>query len=322
MKMRKSIIMIAGCALFFVACQKKDQLLDPSIEGNGNPIEVKGDAQALKNFFASNETNATQSFTIDVANPQLITGSGGLTLQFYANSFETQSGQTVTGNVEIKLLEVYNKRDMFLLNKPTMGKTWLGELNPLISGGEFKVMAYQNNQQLRLKSGFSYSATVPAPGGADPQMSLFYGDTTNDTLIWNPADSGQLWGTGNLYNGIFDSLGWINCDYFYNDPRPKTFVEVEIPHGFTNQTCAVFVWFDGLNSLTSFYNYSNGVYTTAPSYKLPVGLNVHFIAISFIGGNPHVAIVPSTIVNNHHEVISSLNATTLAQLAIDISALP
>ena len=41
--------------------------------------------------------------------------------------------------------------------------------------------------------------------------------------------------------------------------------------------------------------YSNGLFNTGSWYTLPVGLDVHFIALAFINNTPHVAIVPATI---------------------------
>lgn len=322
MKFKKLLIVMISGSLMMVSCKKDKQTIDPSIEPSpaGN-----ADAIALKSSFKAREASATQSFVVDAAAPQLITGAQGTTIQFNANSFETFGGQAVTGNVDIKLVEVYNKADMILMNKPTVANNWSGTKTPLISGGEFKVMAYQQGTQIKLKNWNSFSANVPAMGGTvDPNMGVFYGDTSanGDTLTWNSADSARLTGQGGIYSGVFDSLGWINCDYFYNDPRPSTFVDVQIPAGFTNQTCALFVSFDGLNSITSFYNYSNQVYSSAPSYQLPVGLNVHFVALAYINGAPQVAIVPATITNNHLEVLPALTGTTLTQLATDINALP
>jgi hypothetical protein len=321
MKLTKLKLAIIGGALVFASCKKKEQELNPQIIDNGG-LQVQPDAIALKSFFTNNENQAKQTFSIDATISQSITGNQGTVFQFNGNIFETMSGQAVTGNIDVQLIEIFGKKDMIFQDKPTVANNPLGGLVPLISGGEFKLTVSQSGQPLKLKSWNGYSVTVPAPNGVDPNMSVFYGDTTNDTLVWNGADSSSLQGSGNLYSGYFDSLGWINCDFFYSDPRAKTYVDVQIPTGFTNQTCKLFISFDGLNSITSLYSYSNGVYSSSPSYQLPIGLSVNFVLISIIGGNPHVAIVPATIVNNHVEVVASLTQTTVAQLAIDINNLP
>jgi hypothetical protein len=304
---------LIGLTLMLAACKKEDP-----IQPNPQPTTNV----ALKNYFKAKEQAAVQTFTIDAQNPEVITGSKGTKVYFQANAFQHANGQVVTGSVEIKLIEILDKKDMILLNKPTMANHPMGGIAPLISGGEFRITAYQNGNPLQLVEGSSYLIDVPAPNGVDPQMQAFVGDNTGDTLVWNQMDSSAVWGQGNAYQGYFNDLGWINLDYFYNDPRPQTTVQVQIPAGHTNQTCTVFISFDGMNSISSFWNYSAGVYTTAPNYTLPVGLEVHFIALAITNAVPHVAIVGATIENNHLEVISALTATTDAQLEADLSNLP
>ncbi|MGV6862701.1 MAG: hypothetical protein ACWA41_13095 [Putridiphycobacter sp.] len=309
--MKKTMMILLGSLLVYTSCKKDDP--ETTL-----PTEVKGDAQALKNFFSNNESNSVQNFTIDAQNPQQIIGAGGLTVNFNANAFETTDGQTVIGNVDISLIEIYNKKDMILLNKPTVGVKDNGDLAPLVSGGEFKISATQNGLPLELKQDTNFVTIVPAPNGTDSQMSLFSGEVTNDTLIWSFVGSSALNVQASEYFAMPNSLGWINCDFFYNFPAEMTSVEVEIPQGFTNETCYLFISFDGLNSLLNFYQYSSGVFST----NLPVGSNVHFVAISIINGNPHVAIVAATIQNGHYEIISGLTQTTGSQFEADLANLP
>lgn len=314
-KIRNFALAAIGIAVFAVSCKKDD----PITPNNPDPT---GNSQALKNYFSDKEANAVQTFTIDATLNQSITGSNGTVVNFYPNSFVTSNGTPVTGNVEIKLIEIYKKSDMIRMNKPTMGNLFGGGMAPLISGGEFKVTASQNGQEVFLAPGMSYNVIAPAPNGIDPNMEIFYGNESGDTLTWNQADSSLVFGEQGSYYGYFDSLNWVNFDYFMNDPNPQTTVQVQIPTGFTNQTCAMYVSFDGLNSITSFYNYSGGIYTSAPNYTLPIGTEVHFVAMAIIGGVPHVAIVPSTIVDNHLEVITELTATTDSQFETDLNNLP
>lgn len=315
-KMKFLGIAMLGVAFAIVSC-KKETPIDPDTDPT-----VNASAQALSNYFATNTSNAVQTFTIDAANPIAITGSKGTVINFSANSFETQSGTVVTGNVKIELIEIFSKADMIRLNKPTMANHPSGGLAPLISGGEFKITASQNGESLRLREGYNYFVTVPAVNGVDPNMEIFYGNGDSDTVIWNQADSSALWGQGNTYMGYFDSLNWINLDYFMNVPGPQTTVQVEVPSGFNNQNCALYISFDGMNSLAMLYNSNGNIFTTATYYTLPVGMNVHFVALSFVNNEPHVAIVSAEITNNHYEVIQQLNQTTTTQLTADLSNLP
>lgn len=318
-KTKLSFLLLAG-TLSFYACKKETQVVDPVV----NPSVSTPSAAQLTNLFRNYEQSLKQSFVLDSDNPTTIVGSQGTSLNFGANSFVTQAGVPVTGNVNITLIEIFDKGGMILANKPTMGETWGGNIEPIISGGEFFVTAEQNGNQLRLAPFASYQATVPAPAGVDPNMDLFYGDESrgNDTLIWNPADSGRIQGTGNSYFCIFDSLRWINCDYFWNDPNPKTNVSAQLPAGFTNQTCKVFISFNGLNSITSFFHYNAGIYSTAPSYQLPTTLGINLVAISVINNVPHMSVTPATITNNILIPINPLTPTTTAAMLTTINNLP
>lgn len=319
-KTKRILLTLLAVSLVATAC-KKDEPEDPT-QPSPNPSGETPSAQQLKDYFSNNENDAIQYFTVDSENQIIINGDKGTQFNIQANAFETQSGVTVTGSIDIELIEIFDKADMIRLNKPTMGRKVNGDLAPLISGGEFKITASQNGSELNLKPGYMYNVTVPAPNGVDPNMDAFYGTETNDTLIWEQGDSSFVNGQGNEYDCYFNQMNWINCDYFWNDPNPQTTIDVEIPQGFDNTTCMLFVSFDGMNSITSFYNYANGVYTSAPSYTIPIGTDVHFVAVSFINGNPHVAIVPATIQNNHYEIIPQLNQTTQGQFQTDLNNLP
>lgn len=315
-KIKILVIAMLGVTLATVSC-KKDEPTDQNPDPTVNPS-----AQALGDFFTNNTNNEVQQFTIDAASPVAITGSKGTVINFSSNSFETQAGAIVSGNVDIELIEIFSKADMIKLNKPTMANHPSGGLAPLISGGEFKITASQNGEELSLRDGFNYFVTVPAPDGVDPNMDIFYGNGGSDTVVWNQGDSTMIWGQGNEYSAYFDSLNWVNLDYFMNQPGQQTTVQVEVPQGFNNQNCALFISFDGLNSLATLYNATNNVFTSGPSYTLPVGMDVHFVALSFINNEPHVAIVSAQITNNHYEVIQQLTQTTTGQLDTDLSNLP
>lgn len=319
MKLKNLTLLLLGGMLTLTACKKEEPTVEPEPDVT---VEPQPDAAQLNNFFNGNINDAKQSFTIDAASPASITGSQGTVIQFSPNSFEDASGNSVTGTVDIELIEIYGKKDMLFLNKQTLGDD-NGNLSPLISGGEFKVTASQGGNEVFLKPWYSYNATVQAPGGVDPNMDVFYQNSvSDDTLTWALADSSLIWGQGGAYDVYFDSLGWVNCDYFMGQSGPQTTVSVNVPNGFDNTNCAVFISFDGFNSLTSLYNFSGGNFNTGSYYTIPEGLQVHFIAMAFINNTPHAAIVPATITTNHLEVISALTATTQAQLATDIQNLP
>lgn len=317
MELKKLLIIVIGIMITLAACKKEES--DPTNESESEPS-----ATQLQNFFDDNIAAATQKFTIDATSPGEIQGSQGTFIFFMSNSFEDNMGNIVTGNVDIELIEIYDKRGMLFLNKQTLGDE-NGNLSPLISGGEFNIKAFQNGSEVFFRNGAYYSTIIKALDGPNPNMEVFYQNSeTDDTLTWTvTTDSLTTVITDSFdYMAYFGEIGWINLDYFMDFPGDQTTVSVIPPEGFNNTNCSVFISFDGYNSLTSIYNYSNGKFITGSNYTIPVGLDVHFIVLAFINNVPHVAIVPSTITANHEEVISALSATTISQLTTDIQNLP
>jgi len=313
--LKTTIALIAGMALLFTSCKKDEPGTIPP------PEPIPGSVE-LQTYFNQNISNELQAFTIDASSTQGFTSTNGTQITFYGNSFKHSDGSLVTGNVTIELLEVFDKSGMIRMNAPTLGNASWGLKTPLISGGEFRIKAFQNGEELQLNDGMGYSVNSIAPNGTiDPNMLLFYGGD-EDTLTWDQADSSSVFGQGEQYYSFFDSLNWCNIDQFMNNGGPMTNVNVQLPSGFTNLNSALFISIDGVNSVVPVWGFENGVYTIGPYYQLPIGMNVHFIAMAVIGGAPHVAIIPATIQDNHLEIISDLPLTTDTQLINDLSNLP
>lgn len=314
--LKKTIAVMAGMALLFTSCKKDESGTVPPPEPVAGSIE-------LQTYFDQNILDELQAFTIDAASNGSITSSNGTQISFYSNSFKHSNGALVTGDVTIELLEVFDKSGMIRMNAPTLGNLPGGGNAPLISGGEFRIKAFQNGEELELVDGYGYSvnSVVPDGGMTDPNMQVFYG-RTGDTLTWDQADSSAIGGQGEMYYSYFDSLNWCNIDQFMNNGGPMTTVNVQLPSGFTNLNSALFISIDGANSVVPVWGFENGVYTIGPYYQLPVGMPVHFIAMAVIGGVPHTAIVSAIIENGHLEVIPSLDATTDIDFASELSNLP
>ncbi len=304
-----SSVLMAGAILIFATSCKKDTP-DPTPPAN-----------YATTFFNDNLSDRTQTFTINAGQAQTITGNQGTVLHFNANSFVTANGTPVTGNVQIELIEIFSKSDMILTNKQTVGKSG-NNMSPLVSGGQFSIVAKQNGQKLKLAPGTYYQLEAPAPNGTTNQMGLFYGQIENEQLAWTEADSAFVNpGTG-IYSAFPDSTGWINLDYYMNNPAPLSKLSVQIPSGFTTTNTRVFVSIDGTSSMASIYNLESGIFTSGNYYKLPVGMAVHFIVISLDNNAIHAAIVPATITANHTQVVNSLNAYSLTQLDALLDNLP
>jgi hypothetical protein len=226
---------------------------------------------------------------------------------------------------------------MVMTHKATIGKKENGDLATLVSGGEFYVNATKDGNPLKLVSGYSIIAPTENTGGPDEEMKLFTGvencieDVCN--LVWDEEEDrgievGQFQPDG---GGVFSAyycfqskFGWTNIDRWYNDPRPKTTIYVDVPEGFDNTNCAVFIVYDGeptaLGRMDT-YDPETGLFSE--HYGLiPIGLEVHFVLVSIIEDEVHYAIQGTTITENHVEVIDDVHSITKEELIELIDELP
>jgi hypothetical protein len=323
--LKPTLIALFSLAVILVACEKTTPEFTPAPSTNAPSSMIKG-------FFKDNLSNATQTFNVDPSSSQTITGDKGTRITFGPNTFTYGNGTPVSGNIDIEMIEAQHKKEMLLLNRQTVTND--GEL--LVSGGIVYVNATQNGQQLSINDNNPIQASIPT--NTFDQMDYFVGtefpngtfgwdQDTADTVVTNTDSTGWNGNTGGIFSYDFtiDSIGWINCDYFYNSPDPLTGVEVHLPDSFNGSNSSVFIYYSSINSVASIYDWDNdGVFELGGSYSTPVGMNIDFVVISELNGNFYYALVNATIVNNHVEIISSSDMTgpfTSAQIQTMINNL-
>jgi len=184
-----------------------------------------------------------------------------------------------------------------------------------------------------LAPGVAVQVQIPTTN-VDNQMALFtwcqtstgdvnwvttLGDTTQQDSIIIVSDTIGNCGWQDYY--YFDSLGWINCDYFYDSTVATTNVIAQLDTIYNYTNTQFYMVFPSINSVASLYsNYSinNGTFTNY--YSIPVGLTVTFVCVSEIDGVYYSAFVNSTLVINHNESIS-MTQTTLSAIQSEINGL-
>ena len=294
-----------------------------------DPVTETGpSATALNNFFESNNLDRTQTFTVNANAPIFITGENGTTLSLGADKLEDASGSLVTGDVTISLIEIDSKSDMILLDKPTNGLMANGDHSTLVSNGEFYVSISQAGAELVLTEAMRLKTEVDE---YDSEMKKFV-DVGDEDLLWGIADDSLLnivdtiIGEEIFFTVDYDILpgewGWTNIDRFYNDPNPKTIIYAELPDGFDNTNTEVYISYDGeSNALANFDTWVDGRYTE--HYGLiPIGLEIHFVAVAVIDGVLNYVIQPTTVVENHVQDITDFAPITEEALITLIDGLP
>lgn len=226
----------------------------------------------------------------------------GVALRIYANTLKL-NGEDVTGPVDLEFIEIFDAGSMLITNKPTMGLKEDGSKALLISGGEFYVNVTQNGEQLDVTNHMQLVVPTDLTGGADQDMTLWTGQIDeNENLAWE-EDRGGADGAGNLfvegdqYFSFLSDFGWTNVDRFYNDPRPKTSLEVVVPNGYNLQNCSVYLYYDGEpNALAQLDTFNEGSNSFSEHYgQIPIGLEMHVIFVTEEDGEWKYSIQAQTV---------------------------
>jgi hypothetical protein len=318
MKKFKLISILVASVLMITSCKKEKK----------DSLTTGSSSSALSAFFDANLNNQKQHFSIDASTGGFITGTHGTTVFIYGGMLQNTSGGTITGQVEVELVEVYDRATMVLLNKPTVGILPNGDHSTLISKGEYYLKITQNGIPVNMNNGVIVYVPVNNMSGQIQGMSLFDGINSEDAFVWNlvqdsipigQADSSST----SSYTILGGSWGWTNVDRFYNDPRPKTTLKVKLPTGFDNTNSEVYISYDGEpGALASLDTYTTDGCFSEHYGLIPIGLEIHIIAVTLINGELNYAIQSATIVDGQIETINGFTAVTQAQLATLINALP
>lgn len=331
MKTNKIILgAILASSLIIFSCKKdKGGFADPVRPEDPSTSFNMNDKQKLLRDLAT----PAETFVINTNAVSTISGSKGTQIVISPSAFVTISNQPVTGNITIKLKEALTKKDMILNNAvPVSNK------NLLVSGGEIYLSAWQNGQQLKKNPAFNgINVNIPISGSPASQMALFYAngdeDLSNDTLNWTPSnDTVSVYqdtsSAGPYYSFYPDSLNtgsfnWANCDYFWNDPNPKTSLTFTLTGQFDNTNTAIYLSLNGNNVLMQAYPNSYSSLTQGFSaYNIPINNNFTLVCISYVGGNYYYYSMPITSSTNLGVTIPALTLSSLSQINNNLNSLP
>lgn len=307
MKRKSLILAVIAIGISVVSCKK-----DPIDSNDPDPIDTNVN-ERFSDFLKSKE----QTFSVDANSSLVISGVQGTKIYFSGNNFADWSGNPLSGNVDVKLIEIYKKSSMILTKKVTMALV-NGLYKPLVSGGEFFIEITQNGQKVNIvnpvyvttKSGETFNLSMAYFDGEVDEVGdvTWLADTTTVTVGTDSSDY--------YYTFPFDNnVSWINCDYFFNNPSPQTGVIVDVPDKCTSTNTQVFVVFANENAVTQLYDLSNGTFSTGSYYTLPTGMDVYFVVVMDDGGQLKYAVQSNTLVMNHIETISNLtNVGSMTEL--------
>ncbi len=310
-------------ALVLASCTKND----------GIDVPVRPSAQEFALIKQLTLDGKKQEFQFNAEDGvTTLTSENGVTI-IIDGSCLTLNGSAVTGTVDLDYVELFGKGDMLTTNKPTMGVLPSGDKALLVSGGEFLLEVTQNGVELETNCNFQLIIPANLTGGEDNDMILWEGNIVGeDNLEWNEVEDqggpngGRVFAEGGQYYVFGGNFGWTNVDRFYNDPRPKTTILVDVPEGYDNTNSAVYLSYDGeapaLANLDT-YDAGNGLFSEHYG-QIPIGLECHVIFATEENGNWRYAVKAVTIVENGIITIAydDTAVVTEAQLNQIISNLP
>ena len=282
-------------------------------------------------FFAKNgAATQTQTFTLGATSTTL-TFAQGTALTFAPGSLQDAGGNAYSGPVTVSIREIQTKADMLLSNVLT-----ISDQTPLVSGGMFNLdLKTPAGADLKINPAKGVGAAVPLKAKGNDRMQQFVGGSntcgqSNGTgAVASPAppavpipagDSSVNWcpvagqfgidtstPPGSYVFSVFNK-GWINCDFFYSDPRPKTTLHVGFD-AVNDANTIMFLVPQGINTVIALYTKDGPNARKSYDNSLPIGLNAELVAITFNAGKQYLAHKTITVSANLSENLSFSEAT-------------
>jgi hypothetical protein len=283
--------------VIFVSCKKEasdEFLLDPSNSLNDTAwrASILADAPVNKIFEGLSPLPQTASF--DVQRVHKLEFNDYLQITFPGNACIGESGEKISGMAKIEVDYLKTRGDMIRFKRATTSYDRILE-----SGGAFNIRVSQNGKQLKIAPQ-KFIIIRYRSSKTDPNMNIFYGDTTVtnlDNFTWVPAaDSPRIntWRDG--YELFCKKFNWINCDKFTDTTNPRTTVSVILPVNFTNNNTAVYLVFKNILSVVRMYaNITNRLFY---SNNIPINSNVTIVSISKLGDNFYLGTKETTVTKN------------------------
>ena len=291
-------------------------------------VEVPATQQEFNALKQKAIDNLKQTFEFDTDDGN-VTFTSEKGVQFDINiSCLTLDGNPVTGNIDVEFVELFEKGNMLITNKTTMGIMPNGDRAMLLSGGEFFIEVTKDGEEIETNCGVNMRIPTALSGGDDFEMLLWKGNEDADGNVeWEEerdanGNAGKVFieggaqGGGNQYYALFGGFGWSNVDKFYSDARPKTTILVQVPEGYDNENSAVYLSYDGEDGgLANLDTYDAEMELFSEHYgQIPIGLECHVIFATEQDDQWKYAIKGVTIVDGGTIVITD-GETSLADEA-------
>lgn len=215
--------------------------------------------RSFEEFFSKNGVGA-QYFSLDPFRRTTIIGRCGTRFTFYPFSLVDHTGKLIEKEVEVKLTEVYSKKEMILTDKVTTSEDRLLE-----SGGQFCIEAFYEGQPVHLNAPLTVEVPVRCKLRNALAMHLFQGSISKTRgfqaergFDWTQASNKPLSirkiGQRKFFYFQITDFNWWNCDFYFSKRCSKTMVSARhVCHHDDFDDMVAFLAFDHLNSVARLY---------------------------------------------------------------------
>ncbi|MFN7115895.1 MAG: hypothetical protein ACK4TA_03800 [Saprospiraceae bacterium] len=215
----------------------------------------------LRDFRA---TPSVQAFYIDATRLTMLISKAGIRFTFAPLSFQTLSGETVYGEVQILLEEVFHKEDIILSNRLTTSEDRLLE-----TGGQFSIHAFQEGVPLQLAIPIGVEMPILPRFSHTLSMRLFVGSLSSTltsvagkVFDWKMVVDKYLKvnkiSKKKYFYFYITELNWFACSTFYAKRTPRTMVSARCSSPIEDlDELAAYLVFNELNSVTRMYPNGN-----------------------------------------------------------------
>jgi hypothetical protein len=290
----KKLIYVAAVAIIFASCKK-----------NKDEVETPPSDAAWQSLIDNNIAAKTQTATFDASNANFVfTSNKGTKVTLNGTSLR-KAGAPVTGPVTLEFLELYDRADLALTNKPTMGKSSpLGEVSLLQTSGSFNIKVKQAGVELTTTTRPKIETFASNSGGVVPGMGPFNGVLNSDNqLVWETATNWEVFppassGANPAYRLEVPGFGWFNSDKFYSFAGPKTTITAQIPQGYSKNCATYLIAKQKPNSLGGLGG------------SWPIGLECYLMFLTIKDGKYRWITEETTLTANHTVRFDLSKATT------------
>jgi len=164
--MKKYLSLFSLCIILAISCSERS-------EPNNDEIAT----QLIKDNISASINNRSV-FKIKNEKDTLIVSKKGIKLKIDKHSFVDANGQQVTEEVEVKIKEVTNAKEMLFENISTITKNGILETKGMI-----KIEAYANGEALKMAENKNLEISFPTNGKENDNASLYYGKENDNNII-------------------------------------------------------------------------------------------------------------------------------------------